>query len=120
MRYEKFKGNRLLTYLYFVIFLFIGLCVIVGGFLLGKFGFDNRVVSTVPLLIMTVGLPVLGLAFGTLNTHLNEFALAKRRKRDVDDVLKLYKIDYKMQVKFGREYHGTQDVHYDLEIVGRR
>lgn len=115
VKYEKIKSEKLLTYIYFVVFLIIGLTVIIGGYLLGKFILDKGVISTVPLIIMGVGIAPLGLAFGTLNNHLQEFKLAQKKKIDLDELLQLYKIDYQIDIKFGEKYHGNQDVFVQLK-----
>lgn len=116
--YEKFKRAKFLTYAYFVVFFIIGISVIIGGYLLGKYAFDNRVFSAAPLIIMGVGLGPLGMAFGTLNKHRLDLNAAKVKKDRVDQVLKLYRIEYEIDIKFGKEYHGNQDVYVDLKTKG--
>ena len=118
VEFEKLKRNKTLTYIYIIVFTTIGLVVILGGFLLGKYAWDNGAISTVPLIIMGVGLGPLGLAFGTLNRYNADFKLAKNHKDTIDKVLKLYRIEYSIDIKFGKKYHGTQDIDVNLKTKG--
>lgn len=120
IKYEKVKRTKILTYTYFVVFIIIGITVIVGGYLLGKYALDSGVISTVPIIIMAVGLTPLGMAFGTLNKFQQGIESAKSKKDRIDEVLNLYRIDYKIDVKFAKEYHGIQEVYAVLSIKGLR
>mgnify|MGYP001419952093 CR=1 FL=1 len=120
VEYENFKRKKILTYTYFVVFLIIGLVVIIGGYLLGKYALDNGVLSTVPIIIMGIGLIPLGLAFGTLNKFRQEIEVAKSKKDRVDEVLSEYRIEYDINIMFGKEIHGTQEVFADLKTKGIR
>ena len=120
IEYENFKRKKTITYTYFVVFLIIGIAVIVGGYLLGKYALGKRVISTVPLIIMGVGLAPLGLAFGVLNSHRQEVRLAKSKKEKVDEVLDEYRIEYEIDIAFGDEIHGTQEVYAELKTKGIR
>ena len=103
-----------------MVFLIIGLVVIIGGYLLGKYALDNGVLSTVPIIIMGIGLIPLGLAFGTLNKFRQEIEVAKSKKDRVDEVLSEYRIEYDINIMFGKEIHGTQEVFADLKTKGIR
>ncbi len=118
IEYQKVKRTKTVTYIYFGVFLIIGLAVIIGGYLLGKYAFDSGVVSTVPLIIMGVGLVPLGMAFGTLNKFHQEVSNTKRKKDTIDEVLNMYRINYEIDIKFGKKYHGTQKVYTDLNVKG--
>lgn len=120
IRYRKLQKERFLTYTYFAVFIIIGIAVIAGGYFIGKYAYDNRVISTVPLIIMAVGLGPLGLATGTLSKHVQNLKLAKHKKVRLDEVLDCYGITYTLAIDFGKEYHGNQDVYIDLKINGVR
>lgn len=120
IRYRKLQKNQLLTYIYFSVFILIGIAVISGGYFIGKYAYESRVISTVPLIIMGVGLGPLGLAIGTLTKHLQELKLAKNKKARLDEVLDCYGITYSLAIDFGKEYHGNQEVYVDLKINGVR
>ena len=120
IEYENIKRKKTLTYTYFIVFLLIGIAVIVGGYLLGKYALNKRVISTVPLIIMGVGLAPLGLAFGNLNNYRQSIQVAKNKKDKVDEVLNEYRIEYEIDITFGEEIHGTQEVHTVLKTKGIR
>ncbi len=120
IEYENFKRKKLLTFTYFGVFVIIGISVIVGGYLLGKYALDSGVISTVPIIIMAVGLAPLGMAFGTLNKHRQEIEIAKNKKDKIDEVLNEYRIEYDIDISFGKEIHGTQEVYAELKTKGIR
>jgi len=120
IEYENFKRKKLLTYTYFGVFVIIGIAVIVGGYLLGKYALDSGVISTVPIIILAVGLTPLGMAFGTLNKHRQEIEIAKNKKDKIDEVLNEYRIEYDIDISFGKEIHGTQEVYAELKTKGVR
>lgn len=120
IEYHNIKQKKVPTYTYFIVFLAIGIIVIVGGYLLGKYALGNRVISTVPLIIMGVGLAPLGMAFGTLNKYRQEIDVAKDKKDNIDEVLNKYRIEYEIDIRFGKEIHGNQEVYADLKTKGIR
>jgi len=120
IRYQKVKRSKAVTYIYFIVFLAIALAVMIGGFLFGKYVFESGVISAIPIIIMSIGLAPLGMAFGALNNHHNELKIATNQKNMLDEVLDLYRIEYDIDIKFGKEYHGTQDVSANLQIKGIR
>jgi hypothetical protein len=118
IEYEKIKQEKVLTFIYFGVFLLIGISAITGGYLLGKYAFEGGIISTVPLIIMGVGLSPIGMAFGTLNNYRQKMEIAKINKNKIDEVLNLYKIDYEIDIKFGKEYHGTKEISAEIKIRG--
>lgn len=120
VEYKRIKRTEILTYVYFAVFLIIGIAVIAGGYFFGKYVYDKGVISTVPVIIMGIGLTPLWMAFGTLNRYRQDVQAAKTKKRNVDEVLSAYNIDYSIDITFGKEIHGTQEVRIDLDIKGLR
>ena len=118
--FEKIYRAKTLTYIYFIVFVGISMAVIIGGYSIGKYALDNRVFSVTPLIIMAVGIIPLGMAFGTLNKHRRDLSIARTKKEKVDRVLELYNIRYDIDISFGKEYHGTQDIGVDLKVKGIR
>jgi hypothetical protein len=120
IRFQKVDGAKVLTYIYFIVFLTIGFAVMIGGYLLGKYALDSGVISTVPIIIIAIGLAPIAMAFGALNKYRLDLEISKNKKNRIDQVLKLYRIEYVIDIKFGKEYHGTQDVYADLKFKGNR
>ncbi len=120
IEYANIKRKKILTYIYFGVFVTIGIAVIAGGYLLGKYALDSGVISTVPLIIMGVSIGPLGMAFGTLNKYRQEIEVAKSKKDKIDEVLNEYRIEYDIDITFGKEIHGTQEVYAELKTKGIR
>lgn len=118
IKFKKVNDQKILVYIYFVIFLSIGLSIIIGGYLLGKYVLGSGVISTVPIIIMGVSLAPLMLAFGNLNNFRQKLDVARTDKEKIDQVLEAYHIDYDIKIKFGKKYHGTQEVSATLNIDG--
>jgi len=53
---------------------------------------------------------------GTLIKFTQNIKYANRKKASIDGVLNLYKIDYDIEMKFGREYHGSQEVDANVKF----
>ena len=119
IEYEQIKRTKTLTHLYFGVFVTLGIAVIIAGYLLGKYALNSGVISTVPLIIMAIGLAPLGKAFGTLTKYRQRIQVSKSKKDKMDEVLNLYRIQYSIDIKFGGKYHGTQEVVTDLNVKGR-
>ena len=117
---EDVKRRKPLTMVYFVVFLLIGLAVIGGGYWLGKYALDGGVISTVPIIIMGVGIAPLGMGFGALNKYRQDMEAARDKKAKVDEVLAAYRIEYDIDIQFGQKIHGDQEVYADLKTKGIR
>ena len=44
----------------------------------------------------------------------------KTKKDKVDEVLNEYRITYDIDIKYGKEFHGTQEVFAELNVKGIR
>ncbi len=120
IEYDKIKRTKVLTFINFGIFITIGLIVIIGGYLFGKYALESGVISTVPIIIMGIGIGPLGMAFGTLNSYRQRNDVAKSKKNKIDEILNIYRIEYNIDIKYGKEFHGTQEVFTDLKVKGMR
>ncbi len=113
----RVKRMKWLVYTNFIVFLGVTILVVLAGFFLAKYLLKFNAISAVPFIISLVGvLFVLPIAIGPLNTYLNDLKLATARKIELDAILDAYKIRYNIDVKFGKSYHGTQDVYVDLDV----
>lgn len=120
IEYEQNKRTKTLTHLYFGVFVTLGIAVIIAGYLLGRYALNSGVISTVPLIIMAIGLAPLGKAFGTLTKYRQRIQVSKSKKDKMDEVLNEYRIQYEIDIIFGEKYHGTQEVVTELNVKGRR
>lgn len=115
-KYENIKRKSTLTYIYSFLILIISLSIMIGGWYFGKYVYNAGVISTVPLIIIGVGFLLFPTAFGPLNFHRRDLKMAEIEKEKIDKILNLYKIDYTIEIKFGKEIHGTQEVFTDLKL----
>ena len=114
--YENIKRKSALTYIYSVLILSISLAVMIGGWYLGKYVYDAGAASSVPIIIIGVGFILLPAAFGPLNFHRRDLKTAKKEKDKLDKILSQYNINYSIDIKFGKEIHGSQDVYTNLKF----
>jgi len=119
IEYKKVGKSKASAYLNFWVYISFGLAVIVSGYLIGKYAWESGVISTVPLIIMCAGFPLIVLGIGSIVKHRQEMEVAEMKKSNVDNVLAEYGIEYDIDIKFGREYHGTQEITADLHIKGK-
>jgi hypothetical protein len=94
----------------------LALTLIVGGYLLGAFILEKGVISTIPLIIMTIGLAALGFAFAPLNLYNTNLKIAKRRKDALDNVSKMYGFDYDIDITHLKDSLGNKHYETDLKI----
>ncbi len=119
IEFENVKRTKTDTYGHVLIYTVISLAVIFAGYYLGKYAWDGGVISTAPLIVIAVGLVVLVFAFGPLNKFRNDFSITKGNKDKLDEVLDLYNINYEIELKYGKEIHGTKQVQAELKINKR-
>ena len=103
-----------------VIFTIISIAVVCAGFYLGKYAWEGGVISTVPMIIIGIGLGILVFAIGPLNKYRNELSITKQNKEKLDEVLDLYNINYEIDLKFGKEIHGSKNIQTNFRIKGKR
>lgn len=114
--YENIRRKSTLTYIYTIVILTISISVMIGGWYLGRYVYNAGVISTVPLTIIGIGFLLFPVSFGPLNFHRRDLKLAKAEKNKIDDILSCYDIDYDIEIKYGREIHGTQEVFTNLKL----
>ncbi|WP_299261434.1 hypothetical protein [uncultured Aquimarina sp.] len=121
IEYDKVKKRKNLKYLYSGIFILIGLAFIIYGYLLGMYVLDDIdhtfYIDYFHITIMGIGLLPFGIAYKMLREYKQEFDLVKSNKDKIDEVLNEYKIDYYIDIKYGKKIHGTQKVFAELKIM---
>lgn len=83
IEYELVKRTKATSISNFIVFLILSIATIAAGFLIGKYGLDKGVISTVPLIIMGVGVSILPLASGPLNTYRWGMKIARKKKKEL-------------------------------------
>ena len=114
--YENIRRRTTLTYIYTALILTISLSVMVGGWYLGKYVYATGALSTVPIIVIGIGFLLFPAAFGPLNFHRRDLKMAREGKEKLDKILSLYNMKYKIDITFGKEIHGTQEVFSDVRM----
>lgn len=116
IEYEAVLKTKTDTYGHFIFYLIIAIAIVLGGFLLGKFVLDRGVISTVPIIIMALGLGPLAMAFGPLNHYNTELKIAKKKKTDLDTLCKMYGFNYDIAITHLKDSLGNKSYETNLNI----
>ena len=117
IEHELVKESKALSIANFVVFLLLGVGVLAGGWLLGVYAFEGGVISTVPIIIMGVGLSFFPLSFGPLNSFRFGMAVASKKKKELDILLRMYNIEYSIEVNITKDLHGNKEIDTDLKFL---
>lgn len=117
IEYELVKRSKALSIANFAFFLLLGVGVMAGGWLLGVYAFEGGVISTVPIFIMGVGLSFFPLSFGPLNNYRQGMAVASKKKKELDDLLRMYYIEYSIEVMVVKDRYGNTEIDTDLKFL---
>lgn len=116
IKYEAVKKTKIDSYGHFVFYLIISIGVVLVGYFIGKYALDSGVISTVPLIIMSIGIGIIGLAVGPLNYYNNELKLSKNNKERLDKISGLYGYDYNINIKHHQDSLGNKSYDTDLKV----
>ncbi len=116
IEYEAVLKTRIDVYGNFILFLLIALAVFIGGFLFGKYVLEIGVISTVPIIIIGIGIVPLGMAFGPLNHYLSSVKIAKEKKVNIDKIARLYGYDYDIKIKHLKDSLGNKSHKTNLHL----
>ena len=110
IEYELVKRTKSISLGNLFFFLAISLAFMIAGYLIGTYVYESGVISTVPLIIMGVGFLVLPLAFGPMNKYRQHMGVARKKKKELDDLLAQYNTKYNIEVIVNKDRHGNQEV----------
>ena len=116
IEYEAVLKTKVDAYGMFIFYLIITITIITGGYLLGKYIFEAGVISTIPLIIIGIGIIPLGMAFGPFNYYKSSLKIAKKRKQELDKIIKLYGHAYDITIKHFKDSLGNKSYETDLKI----
>ncbi|GLB52585.1 hypothetical protein NBRC110019_16250 [Neptunitalea chrysea] len=119
--YQKVMQRKTITWLYFCIFLTIGLSFIIGGivYLVTTETFFRNAYK-VPGFLIIFGVGFLFISFPPLKGYLRDKYLTEKKKNTLDSVLQLYGVTYNIVVKLGKEKNGDPKIHTQLTIKKNR
>lgn len=90
------------------LYFFAGFALMVVGYLIGAYALDNRVISTVPLIIMGAGVLVLPLGVRLLVNYFQDLKAAQFDKKQLDALLSRYNKSYSVSISSKKEPFGEQ------------
>lgn len=114
IKYHKVASTKNLTIANFIVFLTIGVAVMIGGYLLWTLAWDKGVISTVPIIIIGVGVLIIPLATGPLVKYRQGIGVARQQKDQMDELLASYNIEYDVEILIDEDVNGNKD--YDAKI----
>jgi len=120
MEYEAIKRSSKVIYAYSIVYGIIALIIICGSYYLGSYVFNKGRVFAIPFVLGAAGIAVLQVSISTYRNHKNELSIRKKRKDKLDNIIDRYDMEYQIELKFGKEIHGTRDIHSDLKLQRKR
>jgi len=118
IEYEALLKTRIDIYGLFVIYLIVALFFLVGGYLIGTYILESGFISTVPFIIMGVGIISIGKGFGPLYYYIKSLKIAKMKKSRVDHLGLLYGYNYDIDIEHLKDSLGNKS--YDVNLTLRR
>lgn len=117
---ETIKQRKNSILVRFYISILIGFVLIINGFSFLIY-FSDVLTYDLPdsMAVISLGFTSLFVGYRLLNTHRKELKLAKTEKTDIDTLLNQYRIRYTTKIKFGKKYHGVQEILIEMEMKGK-
>ena len=116
LEYQVIKNRTLTVYLHLVFYLVVGFAFLISGLLIGKYALNGGVISTVPLIIMGVGIVILPYSVSPYISFRQKLGVSKDEKDELDNILSKYRIEYSVNFNFGKKFHNRQEVSVDLLV----
>ncbi|WP_439489354.1 hypothetical protein [Algoriphagus sp.] len=112
--FYKIASTKSYNILHCMLYLLIAGSVISAGYLLGAKAWDKGVISTVPLIIIGIGVSIIPIAIGPLLNFRQKFVAVKGKKANLDALLETYNVAYEIEIVVDEDVHGNKD--YEVEI----
>jgi hypothetical protein len=128
LEYQYILKRKQKVYINFVVYTILSIIVIFISCYFGNYIFEQskyewirfrygRSALEIPVYFFFTGvLFVLPRATRPLIKFLNELRLAKARKQDLDHILKLYNINYSIEISFGKIYKDYNEVEVEIDL----
>ncbi|WPR74757.1 hypothetical protein [Algoriphagus sp. NG3] len=112
--YYKIASTKYYNILHCILYLVIAGSVISAGYYLGATAWDKGVISTVPLIIIGIGVSIIPIAIGPLLNFRQKLVAVKDKKTKLDALLETYNVAYEIEIVVDEDVHGNKD--YEVEI----
>lgn len=110
------QNEKLKVYFHLFFFFILGVLTLLGGYYLGSRSFSNGVISTVPLIVMGIGIFLFIVGISPLYKYYQKLNVLIANKNDLDTVIDVYGIQYDIDISFGQEIHGKKEVFSNLKV----
>ncbi|MFT7050055.1 MAG: hypothetical protein ACJAZK_000644 [Psychroserpens sp.] len=104
------------TYGHLIMYVLLAIALVLAAFLLGKFILDKGFISTIPIIIVTLGFSVLGVALAPLNAYNSNLKRAERNKEALDTIGNMYGYKYDIDITHLKDSLGNKSYETDLKI----
>lgn len=116
LEYESTKRLKSRAFTQSATALTISLLLLFGSYILNVFILEAGYIASLPIIVFGSGLLTLGTAFGPLVTFKRKVDVVKSKIKSLDEVLKLYSIQYMVNFAYHKEMHHEQIVDVKLEF----
>lgn len=116
IQHKKVERTKGLTISNFIFFLIISVSIMLAGYLFGRYAFNHGIITNAHFGIMGLGLLLLPLAFGPVRKYIQEIAVANDRKKELEEMLRIYGMDYEIEVDMRKGNHDFFEVTTKLQI----
>jgi hypothetical protein len=113
---EKIKNKKAGVLTNVITFTSLSAGVFIAGILLWQFIWDSGYIATLPIIVMGTGFIGIPKYLGPLFKFKNELGAAQSKKDDLDKLLDLYGVTYKLDIELKKGPHDTIDVDKKLFV----
>lgn len=103
------------TISHFIFFTIINIVIVVTYYFLAVYGGNSGYAPGLRYVVIG-SICLFGIAIGPINKYRRDYKIAKNNKERLDALLKIYKLDYEVDIKIINEAHGDFDVEKEVKI----
>lgn len=116
IEHHLIKITKVSSYANLIVVLSVSIAIVLIGYLIGKHLSDNGVFSTVPLIVIGVGILILPLAMVPINKYRYSIAAVAYEKQQLDEILLIYDIKYTIETIKTKVLDGSKKIDEYLKI----
>lgn len=103
------------TISHFIFFTLLNIGIVVTYYFLAIYGGNDGYAPGLRYIIIG-SLCLLGISIGPINKYIRDYKIAKNDKQRLDELLKIYKLDYEVSINIVNEAHGDYDIEKQVKI----
>lgn len=115
--FEKVRKYQLITKISAIAFSLLGIAALAAGLYLGQYYYERGYLATPPIVIMVAGFSVVTGTLWSYKKYLTAYTFAKNKKSRMDSILKMYNIEYEIDIKINKAIMDDQDVTTSLRFT---